>query len=221
MTTDTMMNEEKLIKKVQKLLALADNNSNENEAQAAYARAQELIAEYSLDMSKASDKPIEITMMKATHTNNNGYRKPLAVIIADNFRVKVFMQGNDVVFFGQKLDVEVAVEVFNHAYAYSRHRGLQLEYQARKEGRCARGLANSYWTGFMQGIKSVLDEQCKALMIVIPDAVEKKWAEEMVPGMRKGTGGQRQTSFNTSAYAQGYEEGKEHLRKTKSLEGDN
>ena len=66
-----------------------------------------------------------------------------------------------------------------------------------------------------------VNEQCKALMIVIPDAVEKKWAEEMAPGMRKGTGGQRNTGFNTSAYAQGYEEGKEHLRKTKSLEGDN
>lgn len=30
--------EQKLIDKVKKLLALADNNSNENEAQAAYAR---------------------------------------------------------------------------------------------------------------------------------------------------------------------------------------
>lgn len=216
MTTNTI-NEEKLIKKVQKLLALADDNSNENEAQAAYARAQELIAEYSLDMSKASDKPIEIVMMKATHPNNNGYRKPLAVIIADNFRVKVFMQGNDVVFFGQKFDVKVAVEVFNHAYAYSRHRGLQLEYQARKEGRCSRGLANSYWTGFMQGLKAILDEQCKALMIVTPEAVEKKWAEEMAPTMRKGSGGQRQTGFNADAYDKGYEEGKEHMRKTKSI----
>lgn len=213
------MSEEKLIKKVQKLLALADNNSNENEAQAAYARAQELIAEYSLDMSKASDKPIEIIMMQATHPNNNGYRKPLAAIIANNFRVKAFMQGNNVVFFGQKFDVEVAVEVFNHAYSYSRHRGLQIEYQARKEGRTARGLANSYWSGFMQGLKAILDEQCKALMIVTPEAVEKKWAEEMEPGMRKGSGGQRHTRFNSSAYSQGYEEGKEHMRKTKSVEG--
>ena len=111
--------------------------------------------------------------------------------------------------------------MFNHAYRYSHNRGLRLEREARKEHKSTSGVANSYWSGFMQGIKAVLDEQCKALMIVIPDAVEKKWVEEMAPGMRKGTGGQRNTGFNTSAYAQGYEEGKEHLRKTKSLEGDN
>ena len=209
--------EQKLIDKVKKLLALADNNSNENEAQAAYARAQELIAEYSLDMSKATDKPVDIIMMKATHSNNEGYRKPLSVIIADNFRVKVFMQVNNVVFFGQKMDVEVAVEVFNHAYRYSHNRGLKLERQARKENKSTAGVANSYWTGFMQGLKAVLDEQCKALMIVTPEAVEKRWAEEMAPTLRKGSGGQRQTGFDTAAYTQGFEEGKEHMRKTKSI----
>ena len=54
-------------------------------------------------------------------------------------------------------------------------------------------------------------------MIVTPEAVEKRWAEVMAPTLHKGSGGQRQTGFDTAAYTQGFEEGKEHMRKTKSI----
>ncbi len=213
-----MKTQDTIINKIKKLLALAGNNPSEQEAQAAYAKAQALMSQYSIELSEESGEEIEIVAMPCTHANNNGYRKPLAVVVANNFRVKAFMSGQTVMMFGAKMDVEIAVEIFNHAYSYSRHRGLQVEYEARKAGECARGLANSYWTGFIAGLKAILDEQCKALMIVTPKEVEDAW-EERVKGMKKGSGGQRFTKgIEYATYMKGYEEGQEHMRKTKSLE---
>lgn len=213
-----MKTQDIIINKIKKLLALAGNNPSEQEAQAAYAKAQALMAQYSIELSEESGKEIEIVAMPCKHSNNNGYRKPLASVIADNFRVKAFVSNGTIMFFGTKMDVEIAVEIFNHAYAYSRHRGLQVEYEARKVGECAKGLANNYWAGFIAGLKAILDEQCKALMIVTPKEVEDVW-EEKVKGMKKGSGGQRFTNgVNYGAYMQGFEEGQEHMKKTKSLE---
>ena len=192
------MSEQEIMNKVQKLLALAGNNPNENEAQAAYAKAQAIIAEYNLDMSKAEGKEVEFIVKECKHSNNEGYRKVLATIIAENFRVKAFMSGNTVCYFGMKQDVEVAVEVFNHAYRYSHNRGL------------------SYWLGFCKGLKDILDEQCKALMIITPQEVEDEWNKSIAPTLRKGHGGVR-TYGSHACYQKGYEEGKEHMRTTKSL----
>ena len=209
------MSEQEIMNKVQKLLALAGNNPNENEAQAAYAKAQAIIAEYNLDMSKAEGKEVEFIVKECKHSNNEGYRKVLATIIAENFRVKAFMSGNMVNFFGMKQDVEVAVEVFNHAYRYSHNRGIKILREYRKSGRSTHGVANSYWIGFCKGLKDTLDEQCKALMIVTPQEVEDKW-KEYSAGFKKGRGGIR-NGGNSDCYEQGYREGKEHMRTTKSL----
>lgn len=215
------MEKNTIVEKIRKLLALAGNNPSEAEAQAAYAKAQKLMAEYSIELSEEQGKEIECIMMEATHPSNNGYRKHLAVIIADNFRVKTFVNGDNqkVMFFGVKEDVEVAVEVFNHAYKYSRRRGAYMERKAREAGYSTRGVANSYWLGFCKGLKAILDEQCKALMIVTPEEVTQQWNERMQPTMRRDTrGGVKMKGYDGSAYARGYEEGKEHMREVKSLE---
>ena len=203
------MNKEQLMNKVNKLLALAGNNPSQQEANAAYTKAQKLIAEYNLNMDEFEDKKEEIVMMPATHSNNEGYRIHLSVIIGKNFRCKPIMCGNTVNFVGYKTDVEVCIQVFNHAYKVSHNAGLRLERQYRKQGLSTKGVANSYWRGFMAGIKEVLDEQCRALMIVVPDEVNKR-VDEMSGGKYKG--GMRQTGFNSSSYAEGKADGRAHMR---------
>jgi hypothetical protein len=47
---------ESLVARIRKLLALAGNNSNENEATLAAAKAQELLAAYNLEMSELGDE---------------------------------------------------------------------------------------------------------------------------------------------------------------------
>lgn len=203
------MNKEQLMNKVNKLLALAGNNPSQEEANAAYLKAQKLIAEYNLNMDEFSEDKESIVMMPATHSNNEGYRTTLAMILAKNFRCRVIMSGNQVNFIGYKTDAEVCVQVFNHAYKVSHNAGLRLERQARKEGRSTRGVANCYWMGFCAGIREVLDEQCRALMIVVPEEVNQE-LNARAGGKYKG--GMRLRGTDMSAYNTGKSDGRNHMR---------
>ena len=203
------MNREALINKIEKLLSLAGNNPNEAEAKAAMAKAQKLIAEYNIDENLIGKEKDEIVVLKAEHPNNNGYRTRLAAVLAPNFRCRVIMVGADVHFVGHKVDAEVCVKVFNYAYKISRRQGSRIERDARKNGESTRGVFNSYCIGFCDGIKKVLDEQCKALMIVVPEDVNNK-LDSMVKGEYKG--GIRLKGVNKSAYLNGIEDGKAHMR---------
>ena len=46
-------------------------------------------------------------------------------------------------------------------------------------GKCfdGRGIKNAFLNGFLLGIKEVLEKQCTALMVVIPEEVEKKYKD--------------------------------------------
>lgn len=205
------MTREALIAKINKLMALADSsrNNSEAEAKAAYRKAQALIAEYNLNMDELNEDKEQIVLMPATHSNNEGYRTRLAMVLAQNFRCRVMMCGNTVNFLGYKTDAEVCVKVFNSAYKLSHNKGLKLEREARKAELNTRGVANSYWIGFCNGLKEVLDEQCRALMIIVPDEVDKE-LKERAGGTYKG--GMRNTGMRSEQYMQGRQDGRDHMR---------
>lgn len=205
------MTRETLIKKINNLLALADTSRNNSEAEArnAYRKAQALIAEYNLNMDELEQNEEHIVLMPATHSNNEGYRTRLAMVLAQNFRCRVMMRGNTVNFLGYKTDAEVCVKVFNSAYRLSHNKGLKLEREARKAGLSTRGVANSYWIGFCNGLKEVLDEQCRALMIIVPDEVDKELNERAGGTYR---GGMRNTGMRSEQYMQGRQDGRDHMR---------
>lgn len=204
----------KIADKIQKLLALAGNNPSQEEAETAALMAQKLIAKYNVDMSSLTgEQEIKYKLLKATHPNNNGYRSPLAVIIANNFRCKPILIGADVHFFGREVDVDACCEVFNYLYKVSRHNAIKLEREARKAGKNTHGLANTYWSGFMAGLQKSLDKQCKVLMIVTPQDVKDKF-QERFPKVGSGSRfGQRLTGFDRDAYETGYADGKSAMDK--------
>lgn len=207
----------KMLEKVKKLLALAGNNPSEEEAQAAALKAQELIAQYNLDISEETKEEVKYKLVEAVHSNNEGYRKPLAVIIAENFRCKAIMVGNMVNFFGREADAEACASTYNYLYRVSHNIGLKLERQARKEGRSTRGVANSYWRGFMYGLRKGLEAQSTALAIVVPQDVQDKFTEEY-PDCRPSGGGMRDTGTDFLAFGKGYADGKHSMGK-RQIEG--
>ena len=212
-TTNTAMDMNKLMEKVQKLLALANgNNNSEDEAKAATLKAQRLIAEYNLDMSQLNPEEIAYKLVRAVHPNNNGYRASLASILAPNFRCKCVFVGGVVHFFGREGEVDACTEIFNNLYVTMRRNGQRQEREARKEGRSTHGVANCYWTGFMKGLKDELDSQSRALMIIVPEDVKDKFAERF-PTLGKFHGGQRHTGYDSSAYNSGYSDGRNSMKK--------
>lgn len=199
----------KVMDKIKKLLALAGNNPNQNEAESTLKKAQELMAKYNVEVNGDSENPVEYSWGTCVHSNNEGYRIRLGYIIAENFRCKMALAGNKVVFFGHKQDVEIAVEVFNYAYKVSHNKGLRIEREYRKNGMSTKGVANSYWLGFCAGIKAALDEQCVALMLVVPEDVKEKFSKSV--GGKSKCRGTNMKGFDSSAYDEGFANGKDHM----------
>lgn len=213
-----MTDTEKMVDRVKKLLALAGNNPSEEEAKLALMRANALIAKYNIDLSEETGEKVEYSVLPASHPNNNGYRIPLAGVIAPSFRCKVIMVGNTVHFFGRKQDAEACVEVYNYIYRVSRSLAQKLERKAKKEGRSIHGLANSYWKGFVVGISKELSEQCKALMVVVPEGVKSEFSNRY-QGCKQYGGGMRNTGYDHAAYSQGVQDGRHSMRTRKEIEG--
>lgn len=212
------MDANKLMEKVNKLLALAGNNPSEEEAKSAALKAQELIARYNLDMSAlGGEEKIQYKLIKATHPNNNGYRSTLAVTLAQNFRCRTVLIGQDIHFFGRDIDAQACTEVFNTLYVTMRRAGQRQERLARKEGRSAHGVFNSYVVGFLKGLKDELDSQSKALMIIVPEDVKDEFHKKF-PNLAKGTRfGTRNNLSSSSAFRAGYSDGRNSM-KTGQLE---
>lgn len=209
-----MTDTNKMLEKVQKLLALAGNNPSEQEAKAAAMKAQKLIAQYNLDLSAlSSEEVIQYKLLKAEHPNNNGYRGQLAAILAPNFRCKAIYLGTDVHFFGREGDVDTCVGVFNYLYKIMRTNGCRQERIARKEGRSAHGVANCYWSGFMRGLQDELGAQSKALAIIVPEDVKDKFTEKFPKTGVNNRMGAKHTGYDKNAFDTGYTDGRNSMKK--------
>lgn len=198
---------EKVTEKIKKLLALSKNNPSEEEANSALLKAQAMMAEYDISIDECEPDKITYGEERCEHKWNMGYRKPLANVIATNFRCEVYYHGGSVIFFGHKMDAKIAKEAFEFAYKYAMVAGNKLYNQAYADGTETRGLFNSYCAGFIKGLKTKLDEQCTALKLVTPQDVIDSF-KEMTAGWKELKGGMRRDNFHPDAFAAGVQDGK-------------
>lgn len=202
---------EKIIQKIKGLLALGDasRNCEEAEAQAAMLKAHELMAKYNITIEETADEQVSYVHEECTSKWNMGFRKPLANIIAQNFRCEVYLRGNggSVVFFGHSTDARIAKEVFEFAYSFALKEGNRCYNKCYQMGRETKGVFNSYVRGFLAGLKQKLGEQSRALIVVTPKDVKDKFAD-MSKSFKEGSGGIRDTGFDYDAYSQGVTDGR-------------
>lgn len=205
------MENKQVIEKVKRLLALSDKakNASEAEAEAALLKAHELMAKYDIEMSEASDDKVEYIHEECVSKWNMGFRKPLASIIARNFRCETYLRGNggSVVFFGHSTDAKIAREVFEYAYVLGCRGGNSAYNRNYQMGKSTIGVFNSYTRGFLAGLATKLGEQSTALMVITPPDVKSAY-EEFSRNFKKCSGGIRGNSFDGEAYTQGVQDGK-------------
>lgn len=205
------MDNKQVLEKVKRLLALSDKSKNESEAEAeaALLKAHELMAKYDITMDEASEEKVAYVKEVCSSKWNMGFRKPLAVIIAQNFRCETYLRGNggSVVFFGHATDARIAKEVFEYAYQFAMKEGNRRYNKNYQMSRPTHGVFNSYVKGFLIGLKTKLGEQSTALMVVTPADVKETF-ENMSKEFKKGSGGMRQGDFDGDAYTQGIQDGK-------------
>lgn len=205
---------EEIIKKIEKLLALAEKNPNENEAMAAAAKAQEMIAKYNIDIANIGSSEKKPEIGTSTHTipanyhYNRKWRYDLALIISRNFRCKVYVLGRDhVVFYGFKNDTKAALSVFSFLFTVGNKLAVKYYNEYKKSHWDTHGVLNMYLRGFCQGVADILDEQCQALMIVTPKEVEDAWVEKS-KSFRGSVNASVKVNGDREAYNNGRQDGR-------------
>lgn len=200
-----------IIDRIKRLLALGDKsrNNSEAEAKAAMLKAHELMAKYDIKLDTSNVDEIKYKHLECESKWNMGFRKPLAVIIAKNFRCELYVQGRggSVVFFGRDTDVTIAKNVFEFAYDFALREGNRQYNKNYNMGLNTKGVFNSYIRGFLSGLKQSLDKQSTALMVVTPPDVKQKF-EDFSKNFKTGSGGIRDTGFDADAYRAGLTDGK-------------
>lgn len=181
------MEKQKVIEKVKKILALAENNPNENEAIAAALKAQKLMAQFHINEKELGSEVTENNIdriISSVGGKTQRWKVQLAQVLAKNFRCRIYLIGSQVVFYGYEEDIKICSEVFQSMYKIGVKLSDKLKRETRKETGTAKGIRNTFCYGFVMGIKSELEKQCTALMIVVPKEVNESF-ENATAGFSK------------------------------------
>lgn len=169
---------EKIRELINKLLAVTvENGATENEAIEATLKVQRLLAKYDMEYADITTTK-EGIITEECETSNDLWKNGLAVIVANNFCTKAYLNGNNhVIFYGYKRHCETAKEVFIKLYEFGRKRATEIFKEYRNNNYNVKGIKNQFYMGFLDGVKSALEVQSRALMIVTPKEVVEKYNE--------------------------------------------
>lgn len=109
---------EKIIEKIKKALALANNNKNPNEAQAAMLMAQKMMAKYHIEMQEVEEAEEPEVQENEVDIKKGSWRKSLMKLICNNYRCDCFLRGNTgkkIIIVGAKEDIEIAKTIYEFA----------------------------------------------------------------------------------------------------------
>lgn len=206
------MTEQKLNKLEQqliKLLELANKNTNQAEAIAATAKAQELMAKYNIKLQNISKKPANIVAEFATNARGKSYRFALAIILANNYGVKLMWAGKMVPgFYGYENNAKTVTKIYEWLWQAIHRMADSYQTKIWKQGNGVKGVYNSFVDGFLVGLKKELDKNCTALKITVAEEVNTgfdKFLAEHGGGLF--TYKKRNTPVDKCAFLQGVAEG--------------
>lgn len=204
---------EKIISRVNRLLALADleKNPSEQEAIAASMKVQELLAKYNLDIADVTgeekEEEIEHVCADIKGKGTIKWRALLANAVAESYRCKSYRFGsNRYIFFGFKSDAVIARRVFIYLINVCDKLGKSYVAEKKKKGYDTSGSLSSFYTGFYTGVKSALERNCTALALVVPQKVESDFEDQVLSTATRTTATLK--SYDSEAYQTGVTEGK-------------
>lgn len=210
------MKREQIIEKIKKIMALAQNNPNENEALAATLKAQKMMAEFHVEEKDLGDDVTESNideMIVKLSGKTQKWRIALAQTLAKNFRCRLYLIDGNVTFYGYVEDIQICSEVFRSLYVIGSKLSDKAKREARKQYGTASGVRNAFCLGFVAGIKKELEKQCTALMVITPKEVNESF-EEKTKHM-KSKSASIKANTNSSAYNEGYQAGRDAMQAKK------
>lgn len=197
----------RIIKKIKGLLAIAKDSANDEECQSAFVLAQKLMVQYQIDHQMieevSNDKIIideqEVTALKKLYR----WERTLSVVVANNFRVRHFIRVTGgrgrIIFYGLPSDLELAKEVYIFAYESILYFSKQfvsnkvaqtLTTQGKWDKRRAQSIRafcesvkKAYIKGFLSGLNQKFLEQKSNLaydvmvLTKVPEIVDESYKE--------------------------------------------
>ena len=208
---------EAMIEKIKKILKLSKDNPSQEEGMAAALKAQQLLSQYNISedevsLEEISPEAISESVVELKHNAHLfAWYKNLAGTVARNFRVKAYLDSRkDVVFRGFTEDTKIAAEVYKYLYALGDKLACNACKVAHEENGTVKGVYNSFIIGYLEGIESALGEQCTALMLVIPKAVEEDYEVFSAANLKQTKSSV--TGKKNQNYEEGLTEGKQAVR---------
>lgn len=209
---------EKIQARIKKLLNLAGNNPNKEEAQSAFLKAQELLLQYKIEMHELDGNAEETKIIEAVshEPSNTPWARSLAHIIAKNFRTMHFLRrvgsvNKVVVFFGEEEDAQVACSMFDYAVVWLNKSACNFATMMRNKHGIVKGVKQDYILGFLKGLSDKFDEQIRAnqqyaLVVVVPPKVKEEYGKLE---LKKSTFSNNMTTHGSEeARAAGYQAGR-------------
>jgi len=211
------MVDEKLLAKIHNLFKLAEGNSNQNEAQNAMLKAQQLMAKNGIEQSEVIGilKPKEVLSENITEVGRlSWWEKSLSMIVAKNFRCEIYIhkvryKGGSIVFLGLKDDVRLAKMVYNFATAAILNDTVKFVKQYKKNYVVYNvGIKNDFLNGWLKGLDAKYKEQVSqngwGLILVKDPLVQQELGKIH---LRKGQRNSVNRDHNDNAYGKGFENG--------------
>lgn len=153
-------NTSKILDKVRKLLSLASNNPNQNEATSAAEMVKRLLIEHNLSLTDVELKEIIKKEVVLESLIISGWMSLLAIRIAEVFDCYVYLSTKEetnkktIIFIGTMADAEIAYYVYN--YFVNVITRLSTDYVKKNKG-VAHG--HSVRTSYAMGFVSVLKDR--------------------------------------------------------------
>ncbi|MGX7074914.1 DUF2786 domain-containing protein [Globicatella sanguinis] len=223
-----MIANDKILEKIRNLLELAEDGGNDEESQTALIMAQKLMLKHKISQNELSksDKQEIVLRSLSVYKRLYWWEKSLAMVIADNFRVMLYVQSNrlphqastvrKIVFMGFPEDTDLAYEIFHLAAdSMCYHASNHLKAIQKKNKNVALvELRKAYYKGFIDGLEEKFAAQREemqtendayALVIQVPDEVKKAFRNQ-VGGQKLSYKAPRYTKAD-AAYSEGYIKG--------------
>ncbi len=226
---------QKMLRKVEKLMALGQSN-NQAEAQAASRKANYLLNKYNLQRINTGDDDPNIRYLTICHKKKRieSIQKALLSILRDYYYVncltsRTYHAGDDAIYKSMVLiGREEALIVAEYVYHFLLDTSQALWQNFRKKHRAKRGQKVSFDMGFTAGIRNnhelMFDEEIKtngnpslpvqlttALMAKNHEA-NRKEESRLFPKLKQGRYGRHQAS--SGAFKEGFKNGKNtHINK--------
>lgn len=205
--------------KIEKLLAKTiENGCTVEEAASAAKMVQRLIKKYHVDLAEVGDEPEKADSERLDTKSMKKWEMRLVSAIARNMRCEVIIsrryvatsvnRKSFVYIIGMDADRKAVISLYEKLRKICKV-GMKKEqdYHKAMYG-TSRGIADSYGFGFMQAIRSEMEKQAKALVLVTPKEVDDK-VQELFPHARIM---HTNVACNEHAYNSGVNDGRNAMR---------